>query len=93
MKEKEKQYEEAVNDSEELGNLVPTKCKAIKTLEKRLVEAKKVIASLKQELHSARNSCPVRERSVQTHYKSNRPASVATASAAYTPDRTKFYKR
>ena len=48
MEEKEKQYEEAVNDTEELGNMVPTKCKAIKTLEKRLVEAKKVIASLKQ---------------------------------------------
>ena len=61
MEEKEKQYEEAENDTEELRNLVPTKSKAIKTLEKRPVEAKKVIASLKEELQSAKNSCPVRE--------------------------------
>ena len=61
MEEKEKQYEEAVNDTEELANLVPTKCKAIKTLEKRLLEAKKLIASLKQELRSASNSSSVRE--------------------------------
>ena len=42
-------------------NLVRTKCEAIKTLEKRLVEAKKLIASLKQELQSARNSSSVTE--------------------------------
>ena len=34
---------------------------SIKTLEKRLVEAKKLIASLKQELQSARNNSSVRE--------------------------------
>ena len=85
--EKEKEYEEVANDAEELANLVRTKCEAIKTLEKRLVEAKKLIASLKQELQSERNS------RIQTHHNSNRPASVATASAAYTPDTTKFYKR
>ena len=61
MEEKEKEYEEAVNDAEELANLVRTKCEALKTLEKRLVEAKKLIASLKQELQSARNSSSVRE--------------------------------
>ena len=33
--EKEKEYEEAVNDAEELANLVRTKCEAIQTLEKR----------------------------------------------------------
>ena len=38
MEEKEKEYEKAVNDVEELANLVRTKCEAIKTLEKRLVE-------------------------------------------------------
>ena len=56
MKEKEKEYEEAANDAEELASLVRTKCEALKTLEKRLVEARKLIASLKQELQSARNS-------------------------------------
>ena len=61
LEEKEKEHEEAVNDAEELANLVRTKCEAIKTLEKRLVEAKKLIASLKQELQSARNSSSVRE--------------------------------
>ena len=61
MKEKEKEYEEAANDAEELANLVRTKCEAFKTLEKRLVEARKLIASLKQELQSARNSLSVRE--------------------------------
>ena len=67
MKEKEKEYEEAANDAEELANLVRTKCEALKTLEKRLVEARKLIASwkliasLKQELQSARNSSSVRE--------------------------------
>ena len=83
---KEKEYEEAASDAEELANLVRTKCEAIKTLEKRLAEAKKLIASLKQELQSENPS-------IQTHHNSNRPASVATASAAYTPDTTKFYKR
>ena len=34
LEEKEKEYEEAVNDAEELANLVQTKCEAIKTLEK-----------------------------------------------------------
>ena len=61
MKEKEKEYEEAANDAEELANLVRTKCEALKTLEKRLVEARKLMASLKQELQSARNSSSVRE--------------------------------
>lgn len=40
--------------------MVQTKCEAIKTLEKRLVEAQKLIASLK-ELQSARNSSSVRK--------------------------------
>ena len=44
MEEKEKEYEEAANDAKELANLVRTKCEAIKTLEKRLVEARKLIA-------------------------------------------------
>ena len=61
MEEKEKEYEEVANDAEELANLVRTKCEAIKTLEKRLVEAKKLIASLKEELQSARNSSSVTE--------------------------------
>ena len=61
LEEKEKEYEEVANDAEELANLVRTKCEAIKTLEKRLVEAKKLIASLKQELQSARNSSSVTE--------------------------------
>ena len=61
LEEKKKEYEEAANDVEELANLVQTKCEAIKTLEKRLVEAKKPIASLKQELQSSRNSSSVRE--------------------------------
>ncbi|KAK2558743.1 hypothetical protein P5673_018951, partial [Acropora cervicornis] len=46
LEEKEKEYEE---------------CEAIKTLEKTLVEAKKLIASLKQELQSARKSSSVTE--------------------------------
>ena len=37
MEEKEKEYEEAVNDAEELANLVRTKCEALKMLEKRPV--------------------------------------------------------
>ncbi|KAK2554319.1 hypothetical protein P5673_024329 [Acropora cervicornis] len=61
LEEKEKEYEEAANDAEELANLVRTKCEAIKTLEKRLVKAKRLIASLKQELQSARDSSSVRE--------------------------------
>ena len=61
MEEKEKEYKVVANDAEELANLVRTKCEAIKTLEKRLVEAKKLIASLKQELQSARNSSSVTE--------------------------------
>ena len=61
MEEKKKEYEEAANDAEELANLVQTKCEAIKTLEKRLVEAKKPIASLKQELQSSRSSSSVRK--------------------------------
>ena len=61
MKEKEKEYEEVANDAEELANLVQTKSEAIKTLEKRLVEARKLIASLKQELQLARNSSSVTE--------------------------------
>ena len=61
LEEKEKEYKEAANDAEELANLVGTKCEAIKTLEKRLLEAKKLITSLKQELQSARNSSSVRE--------------------------------
>ena len=61
LEEKEKEYEEVANDAEELANLVRTKCEAIKTLEKRLVEAKKLIASLKEELQSARNSSSVTE--------------------------------
>ncbi|KAK2562550.1 hypothetical protein P5673_014229 [Acropora cervicornis] len=61
LEEKEKEYEEEANDAEELANLVRTKCEAIKTLEKRLVDAKKLIASLKQELQSARNISSVTE--------------------------------
>ena len=44
-----------------MANLVRTKCEPIKTLEKRLVETKKPIASFKPELQSARNSSSVRE--------------------------------
>lgn len=61
MDEKEKEYEEAANDAEELANLVRTKCEAIKTLGKRLVEANKLITSLKQELQSESNRSSVRE--------------------------------
>ena len=88
LEEKEKEYEEVGNDAEELANLVRTKCEVIKTLEKRLVEAKKLIASLKQELQSARNSSSVTEPQ-----HPDPPAAVATALAVYTPDMTKFYKR
>ena len=48
LEEKEKEYEEAANDAEELANLVRTKCEAIKTLEKRVVEAKKLGKSEEQ---------------------------------------------
>ena len=34
LEEKEKEYEEAVNNAEEMANLVRTRCEAIKTLEK-----------------------------------------------------------
>ena len=93
MEEKKKEYEEAANDAEELANLVQTKCEAIKTLEKRLVEAKKPIASLNKSFSHQGTVLQSENRSIQTHHNSNRPASVATTSAAYTPDTTKFYKR
>ena len=43
---------EKEKDVEELADLVPVKCEVIKNMERRLVQAKKVIADLKAEVNA-----------------------------------------
>jgi len=48
-------------DFKELGNLVSTKDEVIKNAERRLLQAKKLIADLKAEVQSLRSYCRVKD--------------------------------
>lgn len=61
MKKLARDLAEWVADMEELANLVSTKDKAIKNMERRLLQAKKVIAVLKAEVQSLRTHNDLQE--------------------------------
>lgn len=97
MKNWREELAEKEKDAGEVADLIRTKCKVTKNMEKRLVQAKNTIANLKAEvdaLHSARTDGPQEESQEQPPREIIR-ASVPAAIVwrASTAGTLKFSKR